>query len=485
MKRMSLLTILLLAVPAAFSAGHANAMSLDQYLDMARRQNGSYQSQANQSEGARLLSREADLIFTPKLFAQFQTGYDGKLASPALINYDRAKTDLYQLGVSQLFAMGLEAKLSYNLTNTELVGADMTLLGGREPRFVDGTARLEVAMPFWKNGFGRGARADEEVSRQQAVAAQYQSAAQAASFLTDAEMAYWRLATAIEQVKIEEQSVKAAQNILHYVSGQNRKNLGERADVLQASAVVDTYSLQLQQAQLEQRAAQRNFNLYLNREAQTEVPALDRLDFAGIESIPVPTARPGDRPDVKAGEAQATLARATSTLANERNKPQLDLYGAYGTNGQAGEIGETISATGRLDRDTAYIGVKFSMPLNMGARSDAQNGALKNQLAADQNLRYLQYSQEQNWFDLIEKMSDAKTSLKLSGTIEQAHRAKLENERTRLRQGRTTTYQVLLFEQDYNRAQATRIRAAQQVLSLRSQAKLYQVPTNVAVKGGN
>jgi outer membrane protein TolC len=57
--------------------------------------------------------------------------------------------------------------------------------------------------------------------------------------------------------------------------------------------------------------------------------------------------------------------------------------------------------------------------------------------------------------------------------MESAQRAKLENERVRLRQGRATTYQVLLFEQDYSQAQVSRVMTATELLSLKTQLKLY------------
>ncbi|HAN03948.1 MAG TPA: TolC family protein, partial [Elusimicrobia bacterium] len=72
----------------------------------------------------------------------------------------------------------------------------------------------------------------------------------------------------------------------------------------------------------------------------------------------------------------------------------------------------------------------------------------------------------------------------LSYTIEEAQRAKLEYEKQRLKEGRTTTYQVLTFEQDYTNAQYTRVSAAAQVLSTLANLKLYvQAGSNPAIAG--
>jgi len=50
---------------------------------------------------------------------------------------------------------------------------------------------------------------------------------------------------------------------------------------------------------------------------------------------------------------------------------------------------------------------------------------------------------------LNESFSEAKVQLDLAQKLENIQRMKLDAERNRLHQGRTVTYQVLLFEQDY------------------------------------
>ncbi len=61
----------------------------------------------------------------------------------------------------------------------------------------------------------------------------------------------------------------------------------------------------------------------------------------------------------------------------------------------------------------------------------------------------------------------------LAKEIEKAQKSKLSNERARLKQGRTSTYQVLLFEQDYCASQINAINSAAQFYVLLAQKKLY------------
>jgi uncharacterized membrane protein affecting hemolysin expression len=102
-------------------------------------------------------------------------------------------------------------------------------------------------------------------------------------------------------------------------------------------------------------------------------------------------------------------------------------------------------------------------------------------MAAEYNRQYALYSQEQDWIALTKNITDARNNLALLGRIEDAQKTKLEVERTRLRQGRTTTYQVLLFEQDYTTAASNRVKSAANILALQTQINLYQA----SAQGGN
>src|SRR5690606_30712119 len=169
----------------------------------------------------------------------------------------------------------------------------------------------------------------------------------------------------------------------------------EEADVLQAKALTEAYRLQLEQAAIEERTARRNYNLFLNVDAEAPVAPLSRLDYKRLAEIVVPETRPGDRPDVKASKAQVALARASSKLATEQNKPTLDLYGGYSLFGRDKKTSEAISDAGYPDRDSGYVGVRFNVPLNISAQMDARKGAGQIERAAEMNHRYLTYAQDQ------------------------------------------------------------------------------------------
>jgi outer membrane protein TolC len=201
---------------------------------------------------------------------------------------------------------------------------------------------------------------------------------------------------------------------------------------------------------------------------------LEKVDYVQLQSIVVPDARPGERLDVKAARAQTALVKASSALVLERNKPTLDVIGGYALQGRGIEASKAFTNGSKTNHDSGYVGVMFNMPLNFSAVSDARAGAKRLVDSAEIKEQNLTYTQEQDWYDLKQRLLESQAALKIARSMENAQKAKLDNERTRLRQGRTTTYQVLLFEQDYTSAQAARILSATQIIALESQLKLYQ-----------
>ena len=98
---------------------------------------------------------------------------------------------------------------------------------------------------------------------------------------------------------------------------------------------------------------------------------------------------------------------------------------------------------------------------------------MKDQLAADLDVEKKRFDQETNWHDLQDRYQQHLDMLTLYERLEKIQLSKLERERIRRSQGRTTTQQVLNFEVDYEQAQLSRLRAMSELLQIIAQMKLY------------
>ena len=101
------------------------------------------------------------------------------------------------------------------------------------------------------------------------------------------------------------------------------------------------------------------------------------------------------------------------------------------------------------------------------------DGYKKEQIAAEYNYQRKVFDQDREWNDLLTKFQDAKVRLDLVEKIAEAQKIKTTNERNRLNNGRTTTFQVLSFELDLAAADVQRIQTETDLLNIYAQLKIF------------
>ncbi|MBK8201836.1 MAG: TolC family protein [Bdellovibrionales bacterium] len=458
----------LLLLTAQFSY----ALSLDEYLKQVNGANQGQIGAERQAEAANLKASEADLLFMPQFFTEARMASEGKKMNPPLLVFDRIETSSVSAGLAQQFSFGLQGKLYYSLSETKYVNSPM--LTGSTAHFYDTNPTLELSMPLWGNGFGRTSRAQKSLILSGNQAEQYGAKALSKGYEIEAENTYWSLVARQEILSTQEKALQQAEGILSYVSKKAQMRLGEDSDVLQAKALVAARQLELRKAKSDEQSARRNFNIMRNSLSDEVPDKLDSIPYEVLQSLTLPGKKPSDRYDVKAAEAQTEAAVANSKIIDERNKPTLDVYGAYTFNGRGDSYSDSNSKLYGGDRGTQVIGLRLNIPLDFSASSNARAGARLSETAQKDQLSYKQLTQEKDWNMMTQQLQDAKESLALANKLVSAQTAKLNREKSQLRQGRATTYQVLLFEQDQSQAEIIHTQIASQILALRSGLKAYQ-----------
>ena len=202
-----------------------------------------------------------------------------------------------------------------------------------------------------------------------------------------------------------------------------------------------------------------------------------------LSSVEIPK-RAELREDVRAAKEAARITQANSVIQTEKNLPNLDIYGSFALNGQpqnlmAGpyngslSLGQTLGLSVLPNRPSYTLGIRFSMPLDFETVSQSQESWRQEKAAAELTYDRKLFEQEESWKDLNQKLDDSKNHLKLSQVLEVTQKKKLEKEQERLKRGRTTTFQVLLFEQDYLFSQLGRIKDQIALLNVVAQMKLF------------
>ncbi|HAR42177.1 MAG TPA: hypothetical protein DCS07_06040 [Bdellovibrionales bacterium] len=473
---------ILLTLLTAFSntAAAASSLSVSEFLSQVQQNNPAIQGAWESSVAAFSRSSddasEAALLTSPALLGNAQLASDQKLSNTPLVTYDKAHANAYSLGLGWQTSFGLQAKVTYNLNYYSF--KNVSTMTGAGPvvtpssSYFETRPSVELTQPLWANGFGRSVRATQTLTEAQALSSAYGNRFQFKALLTEAETSYWRLALARQALAVQKDALDRANKIQTWSSKRVHLQLADEADVLQANALVEVRKLDYEAALNEAREASRAFNLARNMDSELVAEELADFNPEAAAKAEAPS-RNGPRDDVRAAEQGERLAVASAQLAKERNTPTLDLFASYSLNGKNELLSSSLGDPFSANRPTQAVGIRLNMPLAFATTSAVRQSWAQEQAAAAKTLSKKQLDEEVSWKSLNERFGEAKRRFALVRSLENAQYAKLAREKIRLQNGRTVTFQVLLFEQDYLLAQLARIRSQAEILSLAAQLKLF------------
>ena len=119
------------------------------------------------------------------------------------------------------------------------------------------------------------------------------------------------------------------------------------------------------------------------------------------------------------------------------------------------------------------VGLKLSAPIAGDMVSRMRGGWAKEKASASLNLQRKRFENEREWLDLNRKLEESKTRLHLVELIESTQKRKLVAERDRQTKGRSTMFQVTLFESDYAQSQLNVIRTKAEILGIIARMKTF------------
>lgn len=447
--------------------------SIEDYLQVVKENNPSYKAATFKKAGFADSQREGDLYFKPLLHGRAAVDANAAFPNQPGFFYDEIRANSYNLGLSQEFSFGVQMKLNYNLFKTQFFNAGF---GAIPLPFENWNAipSVDVEIPLWQNLFARSSRASRDITVAQNRAEFEAANLSQTEVLINAQLAYWRLATAQSVVRLQKEAFSRSKDLYEFIQKKARMDLRDKSDVLQTKAAYVANELDLKLALDEERSAQRNFNRWRFEAPETAVPALKALDAESFDRTALPQQRPGERLDVTIAQEQSKLSKAVAIMAEERNKPALSLVGSYAMNGRNDlRASDAISNVNTSNRNSYAYGVQFTVPLHLGASADAREGARLRQAAADADLEFKKKDQDLQWADLVANHQESLNRLDLLGQIVKAQLEKLQEEKRLIRLGRSSLFNVLNFEQEYLRSEKVRAQSLYESLSLRLQGQLY------------
>lgn len=464
--------ITLLIIFFISTATHASNLniSLNEYLDQVRCHHLGLQGARLIAHGARQRVGEGTLLMKPTLFAEGQYLNNSYNPNWSPIPGTNNEIQSYQAGIKETTPYGVEGRLYYSYQHQTTNGL---LPLYNQNQVTASSPILELNIPLSRNFAGKETRASARLIDSQACLTHFSENYKMTLLLADAESAYWRLAIARNIVGKQRESLSRADQIKQWIEKKTDRKLAETADLLQAQAAYEAKKLDIQAALNDEVMAERNFNTLRGACATHVSENLCSFAHEGIYHFNIP--KSNLRGDVLVAEQQKKIADASARLGIEKNKPDVSLYASYALNGNNPSSNLAVSESFTMNYPSTAIGLRLSVPLDFGQMRRDRSGYRKEMKGADLQYQQKIYDNQRLWEDLLTRFDNANKRLSLARQLSDIQLLKLKAERLRLGNGRTTTYQVLLFEQDFTNAQITQLIIQDEILQLVAQLKTFGV----------
>jgi outer membrane protein TolC len=343
---------------------------------------------------------------------------------------------------------------------------------------------ISLSMPLIKNFGGSQTAAGVHKVQYQLEAAEKGAAFGREQLLHDSKVAYWNLALAQESVRIRRDTLERSRKIWEWTKKRVKRNLAETPDGLEAESSVRLAELDLQMALEKEKTARLDFNRYRNKkgadvpeELETLENSLDRIKADMPETL-------NNRLDLAAAQDTVNQQKAAYDEANANVYPDITVNASYRGNGVDPNFSPANQTAFSFNYPTWNVGAQFNLPLDVFTSATVAEGYKRNYDSALLSLKDKQLEVGQEWAQLKTQLQDVNRRLDMTAEIEEIQKHKADEEKKRLEYGRTTEFQLLSFENDYNAARLNRLAVVFEKLSVLAQAQWW-LATDVKNQGAN
>lgn len=472
MKRKSIKALVL---GLTFTSGHVlSSVSLDTYLQEVTGQNSRITATQNNMASAELQRSQAKILTSINAFSLVQLESDRK--QPQFADFEGISRE------RRTFQLGLEQNSSYGMTHR--LFSNYSYINQKEatfipnPRVANSALVYEFTFPLMRNFLGTNTQYQQEIISKRSTAEMYRESFDQRRVINEAQAAYWRLKTAQEIVRSQEEIIEQGIKFLKWTQGRVRDRLSEESDLRQAQAILDLRRFDLQKEKMELLKAQQAFNSIRELDLYTEVGELQ--DFPSNDLLPkLPSEEEAlKRPDLLGLEAQLRAEALESQRVAELSKMELNLMGSAATNGLSYNAEPAYTKTFSGKYPTYMIGMRLNVPLDRQSVDDVQRAAKLKERGLKSSLLRNRYETLAGLSQLRLEYEQLTQQLKVVSNLVDAQEIKLKTERERHRYGRSSTFQLLTFEQDYQQARQDLIRTKGQLWQLSGQTALYSSQGN-------
>ena len=411
------------------------SITLQQAIDLARRNSQVLQIAGQQVEQSRSVLREQQAALYPDLNFQMDASRSVTAGGELGIRAGQRRLNALANRTGQP-APQAETNFGSNTLNSTLqLSYNIDLFGGRRAAI----------------------RAAEEQLRLRELDVERQ----AEELRFDTAEAYYNLQNADGQVAIRQASVRNAQQSLRDAEALERAGVGTRFAVLQAQANLANEVQQLSVARRDQRVAQRRLAEILNISQTANLTAADPVEQAGswrlsLEESIVQAFR--NRPELEQQLVQRDISKQQRRSIQAGRLPQLSVGGSYNVLGLDPDDPEPYTSRGWADGYSIRASLTWSIFDGGAANARVRQRDAEITIAEsrfDQLRNQVRREVEQAYFGLESSFENIETSE--AGVLQSREALRLA--RLRFQAGVGTQTDVIQAETDLTRAERNRLSA--------------------------
>lgn len=445
-------------------------LTLENYLGQVSQNSPSLQSTTLLEEASVELENEGNHLYAPSLFANYAHVYDKRPTLIPAFQGNKTVQDIVSVGVREETPFGLQGSVFYNSNTSTIYGVDPLFYP--QPHLNVQSMNLELRQSLLRNGFGRSTRAMVSSKNAMNQVAQFDQKFQKKVLLAEAENRYWQLSIARTFVAIQQNSLDRT-NQFHKINAKRANlNLIDKADFVASEAALKQRELELKNAQDQEKVAARKFNesrgVNSDQVSDTLIPASPEF----IEKLPE-FKKAALREDVRAAQAAIEVERSGAISARDERLAQFDVFANFSTNGLNPAWEDALDQTFDNNNPAITVGANLNVPLDFSKNNKVRKAYAKKIQGAQRSYQQTLLEQDTSWVILNQQWADSKNRLNMALDLKKIQSTKLEKERQRLSNGRSTTYQVFLFEQDLLNAELLILQTQQLALNIYAQMRTY------------
>lgn len=453
---------------------HAGTLGLDEYLGQVRQGNAALRGGRAEDAALALEAKQPLAAFSPQMAGQVQEQNNEELpVGASLLSPNDTETLSWDTNLNKLFSSGTQVGLDYSGDHTRFAYPSQVAAFDSNPVYAGFLPELDtygqqvslsVSQPLWRNFMASEVDASVAKAAADSDASRAANLYQAQAVLYQARQAYVELVTVRQVAAILDASFVRNKKILDWTMAKYNDNLADKVDVLEGEASLSQVALNLAQNREDEAKAVVVFNTW--RGSPPTAPVEDLEPVEAPQELPAPT---GDRRDLEAAEAALRSSAAEVAGVTQSFTPDISVFATVG--GAQRNPAETADM-GQFQPDTV-VGLKFTANLDDTLYHEVLSGARQAQGYGQAEVQSKRLEIAKDWAQLQESFDGVKERLALARQLETLQKEKADREKERYEDGRTTNFQVLRFQDDYNLSRVQTLQLTAQAKELEAQARYY------------